>query len=124
MTSPVVSLKGYSRHVLNEDVLVKHINMLLEEMAAEGGEKYTLQIFQHRDMPHLNATIAYFNTQARALIGPHGGAFYNQIFCASNTLLVEFFPYRPKADGEFAALRWPEAGKKQTTSTHTLGKKK
>jgi hypothetical protein len=27
-----------------------------------------------------------------AVVGPHGGAFYNALFCARKTLVIEFFP--------------------------------
>jgi hypothetical protein len=37
--------------------------------------------------------------------GPHGGAFYNINFSPRDTLVVEFFPVKPRVK---TALRWPE----------------
>jgi capsular polysaccharide biosynthesis protein len=36
-----------------------------------------------------------------AVIGPHGGAFYNTFFCARGTLVIEFFPLKPSGTSAY-----------------------
>lgn len=50
-----------------------------------------LIVFDHRKFKRLDDHIELFQ-QARVLIGPHGGAFYNILFAPSKVLVVEFFP--------------------------------
>lgn len=98
-TMVYLSRKGNSRGVSNEADLI----VLLEAQAKARGLE--LIVFQHKDYPTLDDIIRLFNTKASIIIGPHGGAFYNQLFAAPDTLLIELFPVRKKV----TAIRWPEA---------------
>eukprot|EP01087_Luapelamoeba_hula_P007893 TRINITY_DN1941_c0_g1_i10.p1 TRINITY_DN1941_c0_g1~~TRINITY_DN1941_c0_g1_i10.p1 ORF type:complete len:235 (-),score=52.91 TRINITY_DN1941_c0_g1_i10:940-1599(-) len=104
-----LSRRGNSRYVINEEPLLDAIEAMLTENNNNNNNNnnnahYTLDVFKHSLYPTLDDTIEYFS-QARVLIGPHGGAFYNQIFCPAGTLIIEMFPY----ESGTKALRWPES---------------
>jgi len=93
--------KDKSRPVVNEPDVLKAI----EDWMAANGRDEELLVFLHKDWPDLDDLIRLFNEHTLAVIGPHGGAFYNVVFCPANTLVVEFSPTRPNG----SAYRWPEA---------------
>lgn len=74
---------GGGRGVINEDALIALLRKRYgDEMTVfVGGE--------HDVMP----TVELFS-DARMVIGPHGGAFVNTLFCAEGTAIVEFVPAR------------------------------
>ncbi len=39
--------------------------------------------------------LAFRQTEAAVILGPHGGAFYNILYAPRKTLVIEFFPVRP-----------------------------
>lgn len=92
--------KGHSRSVSNDDAMID----ALQKAADIKGLK--LVVYQHKEFPTLDDVIDLFHNHARAVVGPHGGAFYNQLFCSEDTLLVEMFPIRRS---DHWAIRWPEA---------------
>ncbi|ELR21744.1 uncharacterized protein ACA1_384800 [Acanthamoeba castellanii str. Neff] len=92
--------KGKSRQVLNEDELVAGIRTWLKD----NKRPEELLVFESEDWPDLDKLIHFFNQEVVAVVGPHGGAFYNALFCARKTLVIEFFPISMRGD----AYRWPE----------------
>jgi len=62
-----------------------------------------LVLFNHKDFPDFKSVRDFFNFKVRAVIGPHGGAFYNINFASQNTLVVEFFPFKDQV-----GMRYPE----------------
>uniref|UniRef100_A0A0G4GDN1 Glycosyltransferase 61 catalytic domain-containing protein n=1 Tax=Chromera velia CCMP2878 TaxID=1169474 RepID=A0A0G4GDN1_9ALVE len=78
--------KGDFRKVLNEEVLLEVISKRLEER----GQGETLVVLDsHRTAKDM---LQLLGKNARAIIGPHGGKFYNMLFCPKNTLVIEFNP--------------------------------
>lgn len=75
------------RAIGNENGMIEAIKGFL----AESGRKEELVVFDHRKYSSLDEHIRLFQ-QARVMIGPHGGGFYNLLFCPSRTLSIEFFP--------------------------------
>ncbi|KAL6065310.1 DUF563 domain-containing protein [Balamuthia mandrillaris] len=95
--------KNTGRKVLNEN----NVRAALTNFFAARREE--LVIFDHSQFPSLSSVIEWFNSNAIALIGPHGGAFYNMFYCAADTLVVEFFPYHGTASdkGKTSGIRYP-----------------
>ncbi|KAL6080398.1 DUF563 domain-containing protein [Balamuthia mandrillaris] len=95
--------KNTGRKVLNEN----NVRAALTNFFADRREE--LVIFDHSQFPSLSSVIGWFNNNAIALIGPHGGAFYNMFYCAADTLVVEFFPYHGSASdkGKTSGIRFP-----------------
>jgi hypothetical protein len=71
------------RQVRNEDEIIEHLR------GRFGDKLYEFQGERH----NLQATKDLFS-RARAVIGPHGGAFCNLLFAPSSTKVVEFLPAR------------------------------
>lgn len=94
--------RGRTRKVLNEEALVTAMRAFVASRGVPGEE---LVVFNHKEFPGFLATRDFFNHQVKAVIGPHGGAFYNINFSPRDTLVVEFFPVKPYVK---TALRWPE----------------
>lgn len=74
---------GGGRGVINEDALIgllrkRYGNEMMVFTGAEHDVRSTIELF----------------SRARIVIGPHGGAFVNTLFCAEGTTLVEFVPAR------------------------------
>jgi len=90
-----------SRKVVNE----KELLAALEFWLKDHDRMEELYVFEHDHWPDLNDLIRFFNQEVLAVVGPHGGAFYNSFFCARQTLIIEFFP--TDASG-MRAKRWPE----------------
>ena len=74
---------GGGRRVVNEDAITQLLRKRYgdELVVFVGGEH------------SVTSTIELFSN-ARTVIGPHGGAFVNTLFCAERTALVEFVPAR------------------------------
>ena len=73
------------RTVSNEAELISAI-----QRAAPG---YEVISFDSASYPTPEDTRAFFK-DVRALVGPHGGAFYNMMWCGSDTAMIEFVPSR------------------------------
>lgn len=86
------------RNVLNEAEFIP----MLESTINKHNQKFTkrtplaLEIFNHKNYPHLDDVIDRFKN-VKAIIGPHGGAFYNQMFACKHTLIIEFVPVKGKS---------------------------
>lgn len=79
----VVGSTGSPRGVINEDALIALLRKRYgDEMTVFVGAGHSV-----------TSTIELFS-QARIVIGPHGGAFVNTLFCAEGTALLEFLPAR------------------------------
>ena len=72
---------------------IKNIEALTREMSLKYGSR--LAVFSGSDS--LSDTVQLFS-QARVVVGVHGGAFYNVLFAPSNTTVVEIMP--TQADGK------------------------
>lgn len=71
------------RYIKNQDLLLE----LLEEKYGED-----LIVYDHTKYD-LNETILLFS-KAKLIIGPHGGAMYNQFFSSTETYVVEIMPVK------------------------------
>lgn len=78
---------NFGRRILNEDELLKEIKDFLQK--ENRPEEFVM--FDHRAVERLDQHLDLFQ-QTKVLIGPHGGGFYNLIFCPAKTLVIEFFP--------------------------------
>jgi len=83
------SVHNPGRNVLNERKLLQAIAQWLED---EGREE-ELVLFDHKKLKGLDDYLSFFK-DARVVLGPHGGAFYNLLFAPPKTLVIEFFPAR------------------------------
>eukprot|EP01088_Endostelium_zonatum_P017030 TRINITY_DN4844_c0_g1_i3.p1 TRINITY_DN4844_c0_g1~~TRINITY_DN4844_c0_g1_i3.p1 ORF type:complete len:249 (-),score=49.18 TRINITY_DN4844_c0_g1_i3:128-874(-) len=92
--------KGNSRGVTNENDVIQK----LEELVKPHEAKYELVIFKAEKYGGIEKVIDLFQ-QAKAVIGPHGGALYNTLWCPSDAFVLEFFPI----GSANVAHRWPEA---------------
>jgi hypothetical protein len=70
------------RRVLNEDEMLDDIRELLSQR--KQGEELVLfhELQQEPGMTSEHALMAWFHANARAVIGPHGGALFNHRWCA------------------------------------------
>lgn len=78
-----------SRPVVNANAVVG----ALRHWVQVHGRNETVRIFHHSDFPTLEALMQFMNRRVKVLVGPHGGAFYNQIFTSAQTVMIEFFPF-------------------------------
>jgi hypothetical protein len=76
------------RSVINEKAVIAAIRKLLKER--NQGEK--LMIFTTSTFKDISKTMQYFAQHVRAVIGPSGGAVYNQRWAGKDTLILEFMP--------------------------------
>jgi hypothetical protein len=88
--------KGFMRRLDNEKVVIEMLNSTLQDLK-ESGRFEQLGLpepefmrFKGKGMT-LDAQIALFR-RARVVFGPHGGGFYNLIFAAPGTHVVELSP--------------------------------
>jgi hypothetical protein len=77
-----------TRKVMNEGPLLE----AMQQWVKARGKGEEIVVFEHAKYPTKKAIKELFNYEAKAVIGPHGGAFYNINFCARGTVVVEFFP--------------------------------
>ncbi|KAK8894246.1 hypothetical protein M9Y10_022681 [Tritrichomonas musculus] len=73
------------RFILNEDELI--------EMIFQIYGKNNVVIYDHHNYT-LDETIQLFS-QARAIIGAHGGGMYNQFFAPKSAVIIEIMPIKP-----------------------------
>lgn len=93
--------RNHSRRVLNEIDLIGSIKKLLERR--NKGEK--LSIFNHSKFEQgLPQIIAWIRANVKAIIGSHGGAWFNHRWALPDTLLIEFVPKE-----RFHIMFWEEA---------------
>ncbi|KAI0084403.1 hypothetical protein BDY19DRAFT_898587 [Irpex rosettiformis] len=76
------------RRVLNEGDLLTSIRALLVER--DQGEE--LVMFRQEDFPSQHELMMWFESNVRAVIGPHGGALYNHRWTGVDTLVLEMTP--------------------------------
>ncbi|KAL6075675.1 DUF563 domain-containing protein [Balamuthia mandrillaris] len=89
------------RSVTNDEEVRTALSAFLADRKEE------LVVFDLSSFKSLDHVIDWFNHNALALVGPHGGAFYNLLYCAAGTLVVEFFPFVRQGAGA-KGLRYPE----------------
>jgi capsular polysaccharide biosynthesis protein len=77
---------GGGRAVVNEDEV-------LALLRARYGDDLAVFVGADHDL----ASSAALFSRARSVVGPHGGALVNTVFCAPGTTLVEFLPARDPA---------------------------
>jgi len=75
------------RTVLNEHATLE----ALREWAQRRQPPMQLEVFSSSALGTPERVVEYFERVA-VMIGPHGGAFYNQVFAPRDTVLVEFMP--------------------------------
>lgn len=73
---------GLPRGVADESRLLARIERAL------AGSPLRLEVFRHRTLAEDRDVVR----RARAIVGPHGGAFGNLVFAQPGTLVVEFLP--------------------------------
>lgn len=76
------------RQVSEEAVFIKRLQSLLDQR----GQGERLEVFDPRSFETLESMVSTISRNARAIIGPHGGAHYNGRFAFPETLIVEFIP--------------------------------
>jgi hypothetical protein len=75
---------GGNRNVLNEDTVIKTIQDHIDSY----GSKYTLTKFIPEDYTYKDTRDLF--GRAKAVIGVHGGAFSNIVYCDPGTSIIEF----------------------------------
>lgn len=83
-----LSRKSLSRSLDNEHELVVAIKKLLKRR----GEGERLMMLSDVPQDDVNAFVDWMGANVRALVGAHGGAFYNHRFCGKDTLVLEMMP--------------------------------
>eukprot|EP01087_Luapelamoeba_hula_P011873 TRINITY_DN3290_c0_g1_i1.p1 TRINITY_DN3290_c0_g1~~TRINITY_DN3290_c0_g1_i1.p1 ORF type:complete len:578 (+),score=73.86 TRINITY_DN3290_c0_g1_i1:179-1735(+) len=86
-TRSVGSNRNYGRNIQNEKALLDAITSWLKIH----NRPEQLVVYDHRTVSKLQEHRDLFK-DAKMVIGPHGGAFYNLLFCPEHTISVEFFP--------------------------------
>ena len=83
------------RRVTNEIDLLHRIRSKLRDI----DPRFDLVIFNasHYTPLPLSDTVAFFS-DARGIIGPHGGCLTNVVFLGCNSLVVEFMPHYPNGE--------------------------
>jgi hypothetical protein len=74
--------------VTNEAAVLDSIRGVLEER----GRGEELVMFQLSSFPHVRDLARFMAANVSALVGPHGGAWYNSWWVARGTLLLEVRP--------------------------------
>jgi len=77
--------KNGGRVIVNENEVL----FALEKVANRTGLEF--EFFDHRNYPSVEETAKLFG-EARIIIGPHGGAMFNQLFVSANGAVIEIFP--------------------------------
>ncbi|KAL6074117.1 hypothetical protein QOT17_004504 [Balamuthia mandrillaris] len=88
----VISFLSRGKNVRNKRADLANEAQLLraiEALLARRNKGERLEVFDHTKHPSLEDTIRYFNYDVKALIGLHGGAFFNLRFCATDTIILE-----------------------------------
>ncbi|VDC04716.1 unnamed protein product [Peniophora sp. CBMAI 1063] len=76
------------RRVLNEDDLLSQIRDLLSSR----GQNEELVLFNQDSFRSQSELMRWFHDNARAIIGPHGGALFNHRWAGIDTLVLEMMP--------------------------------
>ncbi len=88
------------RNVNNEEELLEGIEDFINQYNNNNDKKKNnatslkLIRFDHGLHPNITDLIHFFR-DAKVIIGPHGGSFYNMLFMSSGSLVIEFMPHAP-----------------------------
>jgi hypothetical protein len=75
------------RTVINEQQVLQALRLYAQRQSPP----LDVQVFSSSAVNTPTKVIEYFQ-HVKFMIGPHGGAFYNQVFAANETILIEFMP--------------------------------
>jgi hypothetical protein len=64
----------------------------IQQLLDSRGQGELIQEFNASAFLNHTATMQFWSTQVRAVIGPHGGAFYNLFYASSRTAVLEIWP--------------------------------
>lgn len=83
------------RRISNEAELIEVLKHQTRTRGLADGQSVELElvVFDSSQLPTVADNIAFFR-DAAVIIGPHGGAFYNMMYCPRGTVVVEFLPRR------------------------------
>ena len=81
------------RKISNEKEFVELLEHQTRSRGLDGADAFELELvtFDSSKLPEVQDNIDFFKDVA-VLIGPHGGAFYNMMYCPPGTIVIEFIP--------------------------------
>eukprot|EP01088_Endostelium_zonatum_P009720 TRINITY_DN23027_c0_g1_i1.p1 TRINITY_DN23027_c0_g1~~TRINITY_DN23027_c0_g1_i1.p1 ORF type:complete len:594 (-),score=75.23 TRINITY_DN23027_c0_g1_i1:37-1818(-) len=96
---------GRERAILNQDELLNAMNKYIDQYNAKCGTKYQIILLQQPPKNDIASLVEFFS-KTKMLIGAHGGAMYNLLFCPPGTITVELFPKERFGEHIFFASFW------------------
>lgn len=91
---------AHGRGLKNEELLIKEIRQLLQQR----NRNEELRVVTNAGTEDFEEWIKFLRLNVTAMIGPHGGAFYNHRFCSQDTLIIEINP-----STRISMVTWEEA---------------